>query len=130
MLNTYHSISFTLFWQIGGICRKLVYLIVCLRIESSSAICNAFNSSQQMPQLSAKVRNSLQNQQQSAKVRNSLQNQQQSAKVYIITQQSPSKATGRCLSINIQKVKNVGGLNQKLMAKVINKHLKLLLSTM
>ena len=117
MLNTYHSISFTLFWQIGGICRKLVYLIVCHRIESSSAICNAFNSSQQMPQLSAKVRNGL-------------QNQQQSAKVYIIPQQSPSKATGRCLSIKIQKVKNVGGLNQKLMAKVINKHLKLLLSTM
>ena len=126
MLNTYHSISFTLFWQIGGICRKLVYLIVCLRIKSSSAICNAFNSSLQMPQLSAKVRNSLQNQQQSQ----SPQQSTKSAAVCKSPQVSPSKATGRCLSINIQNVKNVGRLNQKLMAKVINKHLKLLLSTM
>jgi len=54
MLNTYQSICFTLFWQIGGICRKLVYLIGCLRITPSSAICNAFYISPHSPHQSSK----------------------------------------------------------------------------
>ena len=39
MLNTYLSISFTLFWQIGVICRKShILLIICYII--CNIICN------------------------------------------------------------------------------------------